>query len=266
MASKKALLAIAAKFLTDITYDTKWQIYCTMYEVDEIADNVGRLYRSQTFHDPDYPDCVHQLFQDIGIGKGEDFAIEFVKYVISKEVNLKNEEVISTNPELLQALNLLGGEETEVLPIPPVYKRYLNVETLPDDFYIELREQINKAFAYGVLPAVQILSRKFLENLVVDILRKKYGMKQVELFFDTNKRRFNNFEVLLKNLQEKIDDFIVISSAFDADFLKKVNRFREQGNSSAHTIELNLSREKLEKDAKDLEYIIKLLVKVYNAL
>ena len=57
-----------------------------------------------------------------------------------------------------------------------------------------------------------------------------------------------------------------ISPAFNADFLRKVNKFREQGNSSAHTIELNLDKEELEKDAKDLEYTIKLLVKVSNSI
>jgi len=71
---------------------------------------------------------------------------------------------------------------------------------------------------------------------------------------------------LLKNLHDRIDDFTGISPVFNSDFLKKINKFREQGNSSAHTLELNLDKEELKKDAKDLEYIIKVLVKVLNSI
>ena len=262
--STKALLARAAKFLTDITYDTDWHIYTTMFDVDDIADNVYRLYRSQSFHDPDYPSCVHNLFQEIA-ERDENLAIEFVRYVISHEFDLKNEEIISKDLELLKALNLIG-EETGFPTIVPTFEKYLSVKVLPGDFYIELQEQINKAFAYNILPAVQILSRKFLENLIVDILRKRYGMQRVELFYDTSRRRFHGFETLLKNLHDRIDDFTGISPVFNSDFLKKINKFRELGNSSAHTLELNLDKEELKKDVKDLEYIIKVLVKVLNSI
>lgn len=264
MVSTRALLARAAKFITDINNDTDWHLYATMFDIEDIADNVPRLYRSQSFHDPDYSSCVHKLFQDIA-EEDENLAIEFVRYVISQEFNLENENIISKDPELLQALDLGGEGEIKLPVIPYPHKKYLNVKVLPGDFYIELQEQINKAFAYGILSAVQILSRKFLENLIVDILRKKYGMQRIELFYNTSRRKCHGFEVLLKNLHDRIDDFIGISPAFNDDFLKKINKFREQGNSSAHTIELNLDKEELEKDAKDLEYIIKLLVKVLKA-
>nr|CBH37279.1 hypothetical protein BSM_07560 [uncultured archaeon] len=67
-------------------------------------------------------------------------------------------------------------------------------------------------------------------------------------------------------IHDRIDDFMGISPAFNTDFLRKVNKLREQGNSSAHTIELNSDKEELENDAKDLEYTIKLLVKVSNSI
>lgn len=269
MVSIKVLLARAAKFLTDSTYETNWHIYTTMFGVDGIADNIPRLYRSQSFHDPDYPTCVHTLFQNIA-DKDENLAIDFVKYVISKEIDLKNdlknEKIASIDYGLLKALNFLSGEEVSLPTVPLFTKKYLDVKVLPGDFYIEIQEQINKAFTYGILPAVQILSRKFLENLIVDILRKKYSMQRIELFYDTSRRRFHGFEVLLKNLHDRIDDFIAISPEFNDEFLKKINIYREQGNSSAHTIELSIDKGDLEKDGKDLEYIIKLLVKVLNSI
>jgi hypothetical protein len=144
--------------------------------------------------------------------------------------------------------------------------KYLNIPTLPDSFYVELQEQINKAFKYEIFPAVQILFRKLLENLIIDILRKKYGMTKIELFYDTNKGKFHGFNFLLKVLDERINDFAAISAVFDKEFLKKINEFREQGNSSAHTIELKLDKDRIAKEAKEKEYIINVLIRVFNSL
>ena len=67
MPSTKALLARAAKFITGIASDTNWRLYSTMFDVDDIAEGITRLYRSQGFGDPDYPGCVHRLFQAIAL-------------------------------------------------------------------------------------------------------------------------------------------------------------------------------------------------------
>lgn len=263
MPSTKALLARAAKFITGIASDTDWRLYSTMFDVDDIAEGITRLYRSQGFGDPDYPGCVHRLFQAIA-AKDESLALQFVRYVIKDSIDLEDTKMVATDPELLVALDLIGEEQASLPPLAPASGRLLDVKVLPGDFYIELQEQINKAFAYGIYPAVNVFGRKFLENLLVDILRKKYGMGSVELFYDTGRRRFHGFEILLKNLHDRIDDFAAISPAFDDAFLRKINMFREHGNSSAHTIELKLSKEDLERDVKDLEYAIKLLVRVLD--
>lgn len=263
--STKALLARAAKFISDIGFETDWRLYTMMFEVESVAEGIPRLYRSQSFHDPDYRNCVAKLLLGIAV-KDEGLAIQFVKYVISDSVNLKDETMVAKDPDLLRALDLIGEGEFVLPAISVSTKKYLDVKVLPGDFYIELQDQINKAFAYGIFPAVQILSRKFLENLIVDILRKKYGGHRVELFYDTGRRRFLGFEALLRNVHDRIGDFASASPAFDEGFLKKIDEFREQGNSSAHTIELNLGRQDMQEDSKDLEYIVKVLVKVLDSV
>lgn len=145
-------------------------------------------------------------------------------------------------------------------------EKYIDLKVLPNDFYIELQEQINRAFVYNVLSAVQILSRKILENLIIDILRKKYKGPGIELYYNTTKRRFQGFEILLKNLSDKLDagDFKGISDAFDRDLLRRVNEFREQGNSSAHSIELDLRREDIKQKGEEISFLIKVLLKVFE--
>jgi len=268
MTSTKALMARAAKFITDITWDTSWNIYLSMFDLEDLAEDIPRLYRSQSFGDTDYPTCVFHLLTKIA-ERNEKQAIDFITYLLSKEFDLEKDEIISQDPYLLKELGLVKEEkagEFSVLPIQVSIEKLIEIKTLPNDFYYDLQDQINKAYAYNVLPAVQILIRKFFENLIVDILRKKYTMKQVDLFYDPKNCRFHGFNTLLKNVTEKIDDFKAVSAAFNKDFLKLINKYREQGNSSAHTIELHLDRNQIKKQGEELEYIIKVLVKVYQSI
>lgn len=147
-------------------------------------------------------------------------------------------------------------------------RNYLNLTTLPDDFYRDLQDQINRAYRANVLPAVQILSRKFLENLIVDILKRKFGFSggNLELFYDAGNGRFLNFRRLLKNLENKFDEFIGISAGFDRELLRKIKNFKQQANSSAHTLEISITRDTIDGDAEDLEHIIKVLIRVLNSL
>jgi hypothetical protein len=268
MVSIKALMARAAKFITDISWDTNWRLYLSMFDLEHLAEDVPRLYRSQSFGDPDYPTCVFHLLTLIA-KTDEKLAVEFISYLLSKEFDLAKDEIISQDPILLKELGLVQEEKAgnfSVLPIQITIEKLIEIKTLPHDFYYELQDQINKAYAYDILPAVQILSRKFLENLIIDILRKKYTMKNVDLFYNKGFGRFHGFNTLLKNVSDRIDDFTAISPVFDKDFLKLINNFREQGNSSAHTIELKHDRSQIKKQGEEFEYIIKVLVKVYQAI
>ena len=268
MVSTKALMARAAKLITDNSSDTTWPLYLSMFDLETLAEDVPRLYRSQSFGDPDYPTCVFRLLNLIA-KQNESIAIDFIKYLLSKDFDLEKDEIISQDPYLLKELGLVQEEkagEFTVMPIQITVEKLIDIKTLPHDFYYELRDQINKAYLYDILPAVQILSRKFLESLIVDILRKKYTMKQIDLFYDSKHGRFNGFNTLLCNISERIDYFKAVSTAFDKDFLKLVNNFRAQGNSSAHTIELNLDRNQIKTQGGELEYVIKVLVKVYQSI
>ena len=125
---------------------------------------------------------------------------------------------------------------------------------------------INKCYSFGVYSAVRILNRKLLENLLIDLLRKKFGMTEIDLFFDTGKGRFHDFSILLKNMDVKLGDFKPISTALDSRLLKKINEFRDSGNSSAHTIELQIEKGELDISKEDIIFIARVLSKVIKSL
>lgn len=267
------LLARAADLLithiwknTDCSDMVEWRIHAEIFDIRAIADSIRRLYESQKFGDPDYPQCVLKFFKKVAEEKNEELALDFVRHVLSKELDLSNEEIINSDPDLLAELELLD-ENAELPNINSFsYQKVLDVNNLPDDFYIELQEQINKVFISEIYPAVRVLARKMLENLLIDILRKKYSMKNIDIFYNPAQNRFQSFSILIENLEDNLSDFQPIEPAINKEFVNKIDDFREKGNASAHSITLDIKKEELEKELEELEYIIKVFVRALNNL
>ncbi len=59
--------------------------------------------------------------------------------------------------------------------IASTIEKFIGVTWVPDDFYGKLVDEINYLFLSRHLMSTYILIRKLLENLIIDILRKKYG-------------------------------------------------------------------------------------------
>lgn len=107
-----------------------------------------------------------------------------------------------------------------------------------EHFYTELLKEINFTWRLGLFISVLILCRKYIENLVIDILRIKYPQSMpggLELYFDVNRSRFNDFSILIDNLDLKKADFGPDLSSVDK-FLALVKPFKDHANSTAHSI------------------------------
>jgi len=86
---------------------------------------------------------------------------------------------------------------------------FLKYETT-DHFIKGHLKEINRAYNGKCFTATFILARKIVENLIIDILVKKYpatSLANKELYFDTSKNRFKDFSVILDNLNSKRNDF-----------------------------------------------------------
>ena len=133
-----------------------------------------------------------------------------------------------------------------------------------DEFYDKLASDINSTFRIGSFTATMVLVRKLFENLVIELLRQKYGtgMAQIELFYSTKYNGFHSLSALIKNLSSKIDDFKPYGffqlDKEKEDFMKFLRSIKEEGNASAHSIELNLNREKISA--------LKLSINTYSGL
>ena len=223
-----------------------------------------RLRRSQVFNDPDYPTCVLKFLKDIYKRNPED-----AKFVISRAAR-DGDEQDALDPQFKAAFETLGilpKSRTSIPPLPPIMiAKYLDITSFPDDFYQELADQINACYQYKLYSASQILIRKMLENCLIDILRKRYGMTGVKLFYDTARGRFRDFSILLETAHNKIKDFVHVQDSFNEELVKQINSFREQANSSAHNINLDAERvgSKLDTNRNRLNFVIKSLFRTIN--
>lgn len=140
--------------------------------------------------------------------------------------------------------------------------KFIEATWIPNDFYKKLFDEINRLYAYNFPMSLSVLIRKLLENLIIDILRKKYGTSELSLYYDPSKHRFHDFSTLLKNLKSKKTDFNYITSSLNDHFIHDLNHYRETGNSAAHSIDVNLTTERLEGDKEKVNYIVQLLLRI----
>jgi hypothetical protein len=168
-----------------------------------------------------------------------------------------------------QKLSSYGEEQLNhdrpVLAPPKRLGRLIEVKTLPDDFYIKLVDEINILYGNNLPVPLCILVRKLLENLVIDILRKRYGMPDASVFFNVSEGRFYTFSKLLKNLSDRKSDFSQYTSNLD-EILTKIDKFREKGNSAAHSIEVDITIFQIESTKEDMNYLVSRLVSLRERL
>lgn len=139
-------------------------------------------------------------------------------------------------------------------------------QNLGGDFYKELIQEINLAYSYQLYRSTIVLVRKLLENLLIDLLRTKYGMKKIELFYNTDQSRFLEFHYLVKNLNNSKADFAPYTSGFDDKFFNFITKFRESANSSAHALESFMDKSEIENDKTKLNHYIKVIKNAINMI
>jgi len=208
-------MAIAkfAKFVENYLYHTDWTIITTMYGVIDLLEQPKheRVRRAQSWNDHDYAAAISNFLREI-FDSNEQIGRAIINEIIQQE-ELSQE----AKNELNQILPMFGNKGTDAASLLqniqiPVVDMFIEVTWLPDDFYKRLVDEINYLYINQFPMSLSILIRKLLENLIIDILRKKYGTHDLQLYYDSSRGRFHDFSVLLKNLDSKKEEFHYITS------------------------------------------------------
>jgi len=86
-----------------------------------------------------------------------------------------------------------------------IYKTDILKCEFEDIFYKKLVLEINRAYKVGAYTGAFILCRKLIENLIIDILRKKFppNEENLKIYYRKDDGRFHDFTILLQKLEER---------------------------------------------------------------
>ncbi len=116
-------------------------------------------------------------------------------------------------------------------------EKFISIPGL-DNFYQRLIKEINHTYQNETYTSTLILCRKLIENLLIDLLRKKFGSntkEDVEIYYNTKDGRFHDFTYLVKNFEERKEEFLVDKELVE-EFVRLVKPFRKGANSKTHSI------------------------------
>jgi hypothetical protein len=117
-----------------------------------------------------------------------------------------------------------------------------------DNYYSELVFEISHAFYYKLPNATLVLLRKLFENLLVDLLRGEFGVRELALYYSINDNRHHSLNRLIPNVRDKFNEFKKYDEAFykeREDCLRFLENIRQHGDASAHvfqTFEKNMNK------------------------
>lgn len=240
----------------------EWHLINSEFGVHDIASSTHRFYRSWEWGDQDRIPNTIKFLRKVHNEK-PDTAFGIMKRAYSMTTGATDDQI-----QKYPAIQALVNEDLdipEILPeIPTHSENFLEIENVFGQFYPELISNINRCYRIGVYDATFVLTRKLLENLLIDIFRNRFGTSRIELYYDPNNSQFRGFSSLVENFENNIDDFRHLSGGLNDDFIDALNEFRRTANAEAHSIEVNLTEDEILEYRDNAEYCVRLLFRIYD--
>lgn len=254
-----------SSFVERYCYDTDWTLIALSCGVSDILNEPEHegLIRAQYFGNDGYPHAVFVFLSDV-------FSYDYqTGLLFISEITLNSKLNDEQESELNTILGFFSDEKIDITKLVQTAlidknDKFIDLVKYPDDFYKTLIEEINFQYIHKCAMSLSILVRKLIENLIIDILRKKYGTIHLDFYYNPDRRRFHDYSVLLKNLDERQNDFHYITQNLDVTFIRELNYYRETGNSSAHSIDTNINIEIFNSKKDDINNKVKLLIRILN--
>ena len=222
-------------------------------------------------------DCMRVVLDNV-IDNRDLFVLKLETIInLHSKVLEEEDNLITKINRILGLMNVNYEENRKIITakyVPSVLlsdeEKYLDIDKnfIPDSFYNDLIEQINVTFLDCCYSASTILLRKLFENLLIDILRKKYGTKECKyLYWNERRKHFLNFAKLIENFKEKLNDFIIYSKKIEKNFIKFLEeKIKFPGNESAHTIEEIIEEKDLRLKQNEINSYLRLLFSILQKI
>lgn len=198
----------------------------------------------------------HNTNPNVNIDKFNETFLSYFTEVLSEILEVENKlssEDIKDSIERVQV-------EKEIAPL-------IKYKT-DDPFRKGHIDEINRAYTYECYTCVFILCRKVIENMIIDILRKKFPPKKKEnkkLYFDIDKGRFKDFSIILDNFYKKRNEFDLDNKKIVKRIVDLAKSFKKEADDKTHSW-FHLVRKRREIDDIDIQGIIDLIKRLEEKL
>lgn len=258
---KKIFIGQVAKLIENREYDDiDWVFVLETYGFENVFENYRDLARPDNIAFENYKWQTRHALLD-SINDNEDDALEMIHYIFNNYLEV-NDDDFEKYDWLKEFLN------KDIRSKPNIYSKenYLEIKNTPQehDFYEELINLINNCYNYEIYAPVIVFSRKLLENLIIDILKKVYGSDNIDKYYITNQRRYQDFKTILENFEVIINDLNHLEPELDKKIIKNINSFKSTANSNVHSLVVNPSKTDVDDKKKKLNDLVKILIKIYG--
>jgi hypothetical protein len=239
-----------------------WEMAATEFGVHSKATKINRFYRSWRFGDDDRQVTAARFLRSVA-SDDEDVALGIMRRMYTMAD--PDQDTLQQYP----ALEVLEDDDREPAGItaPQISihsERFLDIDNVPGTFYPDLVEDINRCYSLGIYDATLVLTRKLLENLLIDVLREQYGKQKIDLYYLPDNHRFKNFSTLITSFEENLSDFQHLSGGLDSDFINELNAFRQDANAEAHSIETNITESEMEDYQEQARHASQILFRIWQ--
>ena len=129
------------------------------------------------------------------------------------------------------------------------------IEYESDSEYLNrLVDDLNKSYRYEIDSTVFMLSRKFVENLIVKFYLDHFPNRKSHYNEDHN--RFKSLGALKSQLNSDIDEFKTYTPLADQSLIETIGRVQEAGNEHVHHADVIFREQDMQNVKEDLEEII----------
>jgi len=168
-------------------------------------------------------------------------------YLVKKKKTIDEFNYYPPNQEMDFYEEQISGQKiNNVQEVYENLKTFLEINHLQDPFYVKLIEQINKCYRYKMPDIALERIRKLFENLLIDILKKKYQNDVSS--YQNLKKKHHQFHIIVENTKEKIKngDFENVRSDFE-EAINWVVKLRDKGSKSTHSITFDVKTKYLDE-------------------
>lgn len=165
----------------------------------------------------------------------------------------------------------LKGIEEKPIEVPvrknPVKKKKPHISYSTDNYFLQEHvAEFNRAFHSKCYTSANIIARKIMESLVLDILQNIYPLDSEDMliYFDPSKGRFRNFSELLVALQKSIPKWPVQKQKAIARLVKLCKEFKDDANDKTHSL-FYIVKYKKEINELDIPTMLKLVETILDS-